>query len=268
MTRFRLPFVAAAAALALAWLIVTAPARLLPLFLAESPLALSGLSGTLWRGEAARAALTGPGGTLQLGELRWRIEPFSLVTLAPWVALETVWGAQRLSLHLRQRGDRLEVRDADLSLDASLVRQLLPVELTGRLSAQFSQLTLVGQDLLQAEGRLVWQGAAFAGVNGLSRLGDYAAIVTGSAPAPGAAQGTGGRDGGAGAGIRATVETLSGPVRVEGSALLSGNRYRVDATVTSDGPMEASLAQALSLVAVPGENGYLLRLDGDLQRRP
>lgn len=230
--------------------IATAPARLLPRVLDSDQVMLSGLDGSLWSGRAARSTVMLPAGALHLGELRWRLHPLSLLTAAPRVSLQSRWGAQRVSVDLRRRGTTLTLRDLDASVDARLARQLLPVALRGRVSAQFEELVLEGQDLRRADGRLVWQEAAWNSGAGISALGSYAAIVESSADGE----------------LAATVQTLAGPVRVNGTVSLSGDQYRIDARIESDGPMQPELQRALSLVAVPQETGYLLRLNGDLTR--
>jgi hypothetical protein len=252
VTRGRLAIAAALGLLSLLLLLATAPARLLPLFLDRQALALSGVSGSVWRGQAARAVLLTPAGPVHLGELHWRLEPLSLLTLAPRVRIETQWGRQRLVLRARQRGARVTVSDLDGSVDAALLRQLLPVGLRGRLGLQLSSLVLEPARLVSAEGNIVWQDAAWESVSGVGRLGSYAARV--SSPAEGV--------------VEARVETLAGPVTATGSLRVDGQRYAVDATVESRGAMDPELAQALSLVAVPRENGYLLRLDGPMPGKP
>lgn len=56
-------------------LAVTFPARVAYHWFAPSAVALSGISGSVWRGSASQANVGG----LYLGELRWRLQPLALV---------------------------------------------------------------------------------------------------------------------------------------------------------------------------------------------
>jgi hypothetical protein len=225
------------------------PARLLPFLIDADTLRLSAVSGTLFDGRAARAMLRTPVGFLHLGEVRWQLRPLSLLRLSPTVQLRSEWGSQRGTLLAEQHGEQILLRDVDISFDAGLLRQLLPVELSGRIGLLFGELVLSPDRLLRADGRLVWQSAAWDSPRGRRGLGSYAATVT----SPGDEQ------------VNAIVTTLSGIVSAEGTLALDQQRYEVDLEVeATSGTLDAELAQALSLIASPSENGYRLRLDGEM----
>jgi hypothetical protein len=247
----RRQFLLAVPALLLALLVallLTAPARLVPLLLDGQPLQLSGLSGSAWRGTAARAVLLTTAGPLHLGRVEWRLEPLSLVALAPRVAVQSQWGQQRLAARVQRRGDGLALRDIELRIDARLARELAPVDLRGRLEADLARLEFDRQRVVFAEGRAVWRDAAWQSPGGLRPLGTYVADVATAASGD----------------IEALVDTLEGPVRAGGTAALSGDRYAIDARIGPADTMDSELRHALSLIAVAEENGYLLRLDGAL----
>jgi hypothetical protein len=179
--------------------------------------------------------------------------PWSLLRLAPTVQVSSVWGDQRASLELRLEGESLRIRGLDMNLDAGLLKQVLPVELKGRLGILFDEILVSAGDLLRADGRLVWQGAAWQSPGGRRVLGNYVATFT----SPASQQ------------VNASIDTLSGPVKATGTVSLSQRRYAVDLYIESSGQeLDAALAQALSLIASPEENGYRLRLDGDLTPGP
>lgn len=233
----------------LAAVLSTVPARVLPWFLGDQPLKLSGLSGTLWRGEAARAVLVTPSGTLHLGVLRWRLEPASLASFSPRVAVDSQWGQQRLAMRVRRSGGaQFSLRDVSASVDARLAQRWIPVELRGRVEAQLARLEVVDDIPVAVQGTLTWQGAGWFGPTGPRALGSYVAQL---------ATEDEGR-------IVATISTLAGTLRAGGTVTLEAGRYAVDARLDPQGPVDPELEQALSLVAVPDENGYLLRLNGAL----
>ena len=249
MSRDRRWLLLLAGVLLLAMVLWTIPARVLPWLLGDQPLRLSGLGGTLWRGEAARAVLVLPSGTLHLGALRWRLEPASLASFSPRIAVDSQWGQQRLAMRVRRSGSaRYSLRDVSASVDARLAQQWIPVALRGRFDAQLARLEVVDDIPVAVHGTLTWQSAGWFGPTGPRSLGSYLAQLSTT-------------DEGS---IVATVSTLAGALRAEGTVTLDAGRYAVDARLDPQGPVDPELEQALSLVAVPDENGYLLRLNGAL----
>lgn len=226
------------------------PARLLAYFVNGQALQLSAVSGTVRDGVAARALLQTPGGYFHLGELKWSLEPLSIFSLVPKVALSSAWGDQRAAMTVGIGRETLRVSALDMNVNAALLKQALPVELQGRLSLLFDELLVAPpHSLLRADGRLVWQGAAWASPSGVRVLGNYAATF--SSPALQR--------------INVQIETLSGPVVATGTVSVDDQRYAVDLYLESQGQaFDPELGRALSLIASPEENGYRLRLDGDL----
>ncbi|WP_439105938.1 type II secretion system protein N [Congregibacter sp.] len=246
--RFWLPAIVGVLVLVF-FMVLQAPARLLPYFLDSQQVQLSGVSGTLRKGTATRARVQTPGGYLHLGKLSWTLEPLSLFSLTPTAQLSSVWGGQRGSLELRLVGEALGIRDLDMNLDAGLLKQALPVELSGRLEMLFDELLVTRSSLRRAEGRLVWQGAAWQSPGGARALGSYAATLTSPSQER----------------VFADIVTLSGPVVATGGVELDEQNFTVDLFIESSGrALDPDLARALSLIASPEENGYRLRLDGEV----
>ncbi|MEE4277071.1 MAG: type II secretion system protein N [Halieaceae bacterium] len=240
----------AAAGLLLFLLALTAlPARLLPALLPEEPLRLSGLSGTLLSGRAARAQVLTGAGALHLGRLRWNIDLSSLLRLRPSLQLNSEWGAQRLAAAIEWRPGRLDIRDLDASGDARLLRTVAPLAVEGRLSLQFQRVVLRGGLPGEAEGRVVWQNARWSAPQVQHDLGSYVALIEGDL-----------RDT-----LTARVDTLDGPVPARGSARLADSRYEVDIVVGNGRTrIDPEIERALELFATPSEEGYRLRLSGSL----
>ena len=65
------------------------PARVLTLFL-PTTLALSGLSGTVWSGQAVRAWVTVEGQPFMLGRVQWQLQPWRLGWGTP-LTLNSEW---------------------------------------------------------------------------------------------------------------------------------------------------------------------------------
>lgn len=229
--------------------IVSLPARLIPRLLPADQLLLSGLSGSLLQGQAARAILQTPAGPLHLGRVQWRVHPLSVLTLSPTVTLHSEWAQQRASLRASGRGDVLRLSDLDGSFSAGLVRQFVPLAVDGQVQLLFSELVLDAAGPLSAEGQVVWQNALWQSPGGGRPLGTYVAEITS----------TGERQ------LSGRVDTLSGPVLATGDLSLDANTYGVNMLVTGrNRNLEPALAQALSLLAAPENSGYRLRLSGEL----
>ncbi|MFK7829230.1 MAG: type II secretion system protein N [Congregibacter sp.] len=233
-----------------------APARLLPLLLDADRVALSGVSGTLWNGQAARAVVQSTAGPVHLGELRWQLRPMSVLLGSPALLLSMDWGSQRGTLRARLRGNRIELRDVDFTLEANVAKQFLPVSLDGRLELLFKELHVSEnlQDLV-ADGRAVWRNAGWLAFDGRRPLGTYAATFSplGAGDAADAEP----------SGVAVEVATLAGDVEAQGSGRVQQKRYELELSISADA-MDRQLEQALALIATPVENGYLLRLDGVL----
>lgn len=235
--------------LLLVTLIATAPARLVGLVLPADQVLMQGLTGTLWQGRAARCLVQVPGGYLHLGNVSWSLSPLSLLVLAPRLTLQSQWGVQGIAGQVTLRGERdLELADVDAFLPAELLRQFLPVELSGTLSLQARSLHISDGLPVAAEGRLVWQEAGWRAGPSLRPLGSYA-LDFGQLP---------------GEALVGQVITLSGEVQAEGSVELDGRGYVVDVVLAGPGLADPQLAQALQLVATPREDDYRLLLRGEI----
>ncbi len=247
LTRSR---VAALVVLLLLAVVINAPARLLAFLVPAEAVALSGFSGSLWRGSASRCLLLLPGGYLHLGALNWSLQPFSLLLFSPTLSIDSAWGPQRISGDITLRGAaEVELSEFEGNISAAVVRQFLPVALNGELSTRIEHLRLEEGLPQEAEGQLVWQRAAWMSPQGQQALGSYALDFTQQAESP----------------LEGRVLTLQGPVNAEGSVQLSGRAYTVQVDITTDaGVMDPGLQRALSLMARPIENGYELLLEGRL----
>ena len=247
MSRFT--WVIALAVLLLVSLVVSAPARLLGLFIPGQQVLMQGYSGTVWRGSASRALVqTGPG-YLHLGAVQWSLDPVSILLLAPRLTLNSAWGDQLIAGEVVLRGQRdIDLHEFEAAVSADLLRQFIPVALTGTLSAQVQDLQLRDGLPHSGAGRLVWQNGGWQSPQGLMPLGTYALDFQ---QAPGDL-------------LQAQVVTVSGPLDASGTAQLQGKNYAVDVQVSSQLPMDARLEQALSLIAAPESGGYRVKLDGDL----
>lgn len=247
MTRMRLGLLVALLLALL--LVVRAPARLFSYLVPQEALLLQGVEGTLWQGSAARALLPTVGGYLHLGVMQWRLSPWSLLTLAPRVSVNSRWGNQQLSGVIVYHGEeRIRLGEVDATLPATLVRQFLPLELRGDLSLLAGHLELREGLPYAADGRLVWHGGGWVSPQGPRSLGDY--VVEFRQPA--------------GEALVGDVTTLAGNLRAEGRVTLTGSEYDVDVLLAGEGLGDPQLRQALQLLAAPEGEGFRLSMQGSL----
>ncbi len=232
-------------------LLANAPARLLPRLLGDTPLQLEGLGGSVWQGSASRALLLTSAGPLQLGQLEWRLSPASLLTLAPTIAVESHWGDQNARAEVTiHGGDDLSLRDVDVTVDAALIQQLVPVAMEGRLTLTARHIRVTGGRPVQAEGRLVWEQGMWNAPRARLPLGSYVlefSRAAGSEP------------------LNGEVLTLAGPVQAQGTARLDDNSYALDLRIRGDEvALDPVLIEALSLMARPDGRAFHLQLNGAL----
>ncbi|MDO8862214.1 type II secretion system protein N [Haliea sp. E1-2-M8] len=230
-------------------LAISAPAHLLLRLLENTPVTAEGLQGTVWRGSAGRVLVATDVGLLHLGEVSWSLQPWSLLTLAPRLEVESHWGGQRLQAEVQLRGrDDISLEHLDASFDAALIRHLAPVALQGVVSLQAQQLHLRDGLPVQAQGRVLWQQAVWDSPRGMLPLGSYVLEI---------AQPRGGE-------LTGEVLTLEGPVRATGQLQLARSSYSIAVLISNDGNWDPQLQEALSLLARPVAEGYDLRLEGQL----
>jgi hypothetical protein len=240
---------AALSVLFFVFLLASAPARLLAYLLPSDQVLAQGYSGSLWSGSADSVAVAVPGGYLQLGLVNWELSPWSLLLFSPRMQLQTRWGSQHLDGHITlYPGGDIDLRDTEISLDASVIKQWLPIQVDGQLNALVQELSIEDGQLAAGEGRLVWQRARWLGSRGPQPLGDYVAEFE----IPESEQ------------LGAKISTLSGPIEINGQASLFGRALTLDARLTSDEPVDPELAQPLQLVATPIDEGFHLKMTLDL----
>jgi general secretion pathway protein N len=245
----RLVGAAALALLLFVNLVVSAPARLLNLFVPGELVVLRGLSGTVWDGTASGVLIRLPQGYFQLGTLEWSLHPLSLLTLAPHLTLNTEWGRQTLAAEvIVQNSQDIDVLNLEAQVAANLLGRFAPVAVGGLFSLQAELLQVRDGMPFGGEGRLVWQDAGWNSPRGLVPLGTFALDF--QQPEGDALQGQ--------------IVTLSGPMQATGSLQLHQRHYEVDVLLSSEVALDAQVQQMLSLIAQPEGVGFRLKLAGDL----
>lgn len=238
--------------------IAMAPARLLAWVVPASQLSATGYSGTLWDGRAASLAIATPAGPMQLGSVRWRIAPGSLLRLSPTAHWQSQWGSQQLQGRVRWLGGQsLVLSEVEFAIDAGVLRGLLPVTVGGRFSGLLSEILIDSSRLSRLRGQVSWRDAVWRDGDTRFSLGSYAVEFRA------------GPDGSGNDGTTGEVITLEGPLIAGGEATLSAEgRFALALTLSSEEVLAPPLERALSLVAAPQNDGFLLQLQGNLYPTP
>jgi len=236
-----------AAAFVIALLVSRAPASLLGNALPPA-VNVTGLAGTVWKGEAAYVEIPLQAKPFALGRISWTLNPMGLF-FGDVIRLRSDWGSQMVDVSVSPAlNGSFDVNDAQLRIDLGWLRQLLPFYVGGQLKADLASLTFTSDGMpTNANGRVVWENATWRAVGGDVSLGSYAVDVTTSD-----------------AGIRATIITLKGALEVDGSVTIVGDSYRVMANLSGPAVRNEAFQQAIALLAVPNGSGYRIELSGTL----
>ena len=236
-----------AAALVIALLVTRAPASLLGNALPPA-VNVTGLAGTVWKGEAAYVEIPLQAKPFALGRTSWTLNPMGLF-FGDVIRLRSDRGSQTVDVSVSPAlNGSFDVNDAQLRIDLGWLRQLLPFYVGGQLKADLASLTFTPDGRpTTANGRVVWENATWRAVGGDVSLGSYAVDVTTSD-----------------AGIRATIITLKGALEVDGSVTIVGDGYRVMANLSGPAARNEAFQQAIALLAVPNGSGYRIELSGTL----
>jgi hypothetical protein len=236
-----------AAALVIALLVTRAPASLLGNALPPA-VNVTGLAGTVWKGEAAYVEIPLQAKPFALGRISWTLNPMGLF-FGDVIRLRSDWGSQTVDVSVSPAlNGSFDVNDAQLRIDLGWLRQLLPFYVGGQLKADLASLTVTPDGRpATANGRVVWENATWRAVGGDVSLGSYAVDVTTSDAV-----------------IRATIMTLKGALEVDGSVTIVGDSYRVMANLSGPAVRNEAFQQAIALLAVPNGSGYRIELSGTL----
>ena len=225
------------------------PARVLTTFL-PATLTLSGLSGSVWSGQAVRAWTMIDGQPLMLGRVQWQLQPWRLGWGSP-LTLTSEWGDQIFTSRIGMGLSGLTVlRDVRVNFDTSVLREMFPLYLGGTLSGSFERIEVEKAGLRQAQGTVYLQNAIWTANSGNIPLGDYRIDVAGNA--------------GSADGIVGEVVTENGALVLVGDLNLSMGAYAVKLSATGPVARDDGFRRAVSMLATPTAEGFDIVLQGQL----
>jgi general secretion pathway protein N len=181
-------------------------------------LALSGVTGSLWNGRASLASFSQNDKNISLGQLSWRLQPLSLISLSPCAHVKTGYDEQEFAGEICvSLNGGIKIQDAQASFPVTLLQSQIPVPIQGMLMMKIESLKLKGDVLTQLKAKADWMGARINnGANWLD-IGNYSADL---------------KDNGSN-GVRAQLVELAGPIDVD---------LQIELTAPSGGKVSGELA--------------------------
>lgn len=223
--------------------LATLPASLAGGQLERFGLAAAGFSGSLWQGRAQGLAWRGA----PLGDLRWTLRPWSLLTGRASGTLDLARPDGTLStvFSVSFRGE-LRLTDLQANLDVAALSALplgMPQGWRGRLSGRIDELVVSGGQPDAIRGTLDMDGLVAPPPRSTS-IGSYRVVIPDPAAAP--AEGE----------LTAHVEDKEGPFDFDGRFTLSADRsFLLEGMLAPRGPTPSALARSLELLGPADASG-------------
>ena len=223
------------------------PARAISRVLPDD-VTLTGISGTIWSGRAARAWVEIDQQPLMLGRVQWQLQPWRILWGAP-LSLSSVWGQQALRAQLSYRPDgSIVLQDAAFTVNTQLFKAFFPLYLGGALSGEFAQIAINEGHVTNAEGVVRLRRGVWTARSGNIPLGDYQIDFS---SADSAAVGTVG-----------ALKTITGSLELSGKLSSTLTDYQIAVEATGPVARDESFRQAMSIIAIPNQDGFSVSLTG------
>ena len=243
------------------FLVTSVPASFLTRYILPSiesarTIKLQSVHGSVWNGNATQASV----GSFSLGKLNWKLNPWGLllgdIDLKLNFQDENARGNGNVSLGL---GGTTEASDVELNFPAETLQPFiygLPISISGNFRGTIEQLAYEQNEILNAQGRVVWQSAALRAPQSIE-LGDF--LVTLSP------QNTGTK-------VKITDEN-QGPVKADINIKLDGKgKYSLNGWLQARDESQQHITEALRLIGRSDSTGrFWVSYNGNFkgqQRRP
>jgi len=126
-------------------------------------LKVSGVSGSAWAGEMTDVQFNSRGYEVKLGTVNWQLAWPSVLTLKPCVSFSTTLPEQtsRGQVCVDPSQQQLTVNDTYATIPASLISNLMGVQIRGEFDGVIDSLSLSQQKLTELNMDVTWKRAAF-----------------------------------------------------------------------------------------------------------
>ncbi len=229
-----------ACAATVAW---RAPAAWLGDWLASrSKLRLLDARGTVWHGSALVGVSDGRETTLLPGRLDWDVE--RVTTVRVWARVTHPWLKSPLAVAVGQQGAAFAKGSAQVpaGILTSIGAPFNTIRPGGVLQVSWSDGELRGA-ALAGEVKVEWRDARSA-LSTVVPLGSYQLRIAGSGNAP-----------------TLELQTLAGPLQMQGTGTMTGSRVRFRGTASAEPAMQPALNGLLGLLGMRSGDKVLLAID-------
>ena len=203
-------------------------------------LAMTGVNGTIWSGSASLVSVKVKQIDYSVGQLSWKLEPLSLLTLKPCAKVNTQMDNQQFDGRVCVGGKgAITVSDATASFPAGLLKDQLPIQIDGQISLSINQLSMQANRLEKLNAKLGWMGAKIFNGSNWMVLGGFGADLTDDGKA----------------GLKAHVVDVNSPVHIDAALMLvapAGGNLKGTMTMSETFVRENNASAWLSLFAVQG----------------
>lgn len=227
-------------------LIITFPARVAYQWFAPGELKLSGINGSIWRGNAAQ----GTAGGVYLADINWSFRPLGLLSgkleYASTSKLASGFFDANIAIGI---GGSLTLSDVAGALALDTLAGVLPLTgIEGDISVQFEELIVENGVPVEATGTLNIANLVSRYLSPI-RLGDYKAVFHTQED-----------------GILGSVESIRGVLELAGTIKLSRDRtYKFTGKVAATSAAPINIARQLQLLGSPDAQGMRdFRIEGQL----
>ena len=245
-------------------LIANVPARVMTGVLPQQ-VALSGVSGTLWSGQAARSWIMVDLKPVMLGHVHWQISPWRVLWSTP-LRLSAEWGDQILQTKLGIGfSGQWQLHDTRMAVELDALGALMPLYLGGKATGEFDLIQLSPKSLSKARGRVTLQNAVWTATSGNIPLGSYRLDIGRAAKVAQLPESASPRASPADAdSVDGVVLTEDGALILNGAITLSANGYNIDLRATGPVARDESFRRAVSILATPTAAGFDVLISGQL----
>ena len=171
------------------------------LAVANVPLQMSGVSGTLWNGKAATVVVPLQQGSYALGEVEWQLNPLTLLSLKPCADLAARLESQLLTgTACGGLNGSVQLKNTQIAVPAKVAEIFeVPLEIDGEILVNIESLALANNQIEQISSSGSWADARFYNSTSWVSLGTLGFDLV--------------EDGQGG--IRADIYDIEGPIQVK-----------------------------------------------------
>lgn len=202
---------------------------------------LMGISGTIWEGRAVGGTLIVGNQRVPVENLRWDVNPWTLLGLKVCAHVEAQVMAQPASGDVcGAPGNTFTATNTQVSAPMALMNQWTGLKLAGQASLQLQTLRMQDQRVEEMQGNLSWRDARWNDGERWIPLGAFAAKLS---------EGSEG-------GVAAEMFELDGPFKLQLTGnFVVGKEPVIKGVVTPSEQAPAQISEALQFVGEPVEGG-------------